>query len=188
MDKLLIIVDMLNDFITPGGKLSFPKGQDVVEPIARLRTAFRAAGATVVYDNDAHPEDAEEFSRWPVHCVMGTPGARVVDALAAGAGDITIHKDALSLFADGRAAAILRGLGARHLYLAGVATEYCVKEAAIQAAAEGFAVTVIVDAVAAVDLTPGDGERALEAMAAAGVALAATEAVLAGLAHASASA
>jgi nicotinamidase/pyrazinamidase len=179
MDKLLVIVDMLNDFITPGGKLSFPSGQGVIEPIARLRAAFRAAGATVVYDNDAHPEDSEEFAHWPVHCVMGTDGARIVDALAAGPGDIVIHKDALSLFADGRAAAVLRGLGAKRLYVVGVATEYCVKEAAIHALEAGFAVTVVTDAVAAVDLAAGDGDRALAAMAEAGAEFALAKDVLA---------
>ena len=75
----------------------------------------------------------------------------------------------------------MRGFGANHLYMAGVATEYCVKEAALHALDAGFAVTVITDAIAAVDLTPGDGARALAAMAAAGADFAATEAVLATL-------
>ncbi|WP_300164077.1 isochorismatase family cysteine hydrolase [Solidesulfovibrio sp.] len=179
MDKLLLIVDMLNDFIEPGGRLHFPAGAGVVAPIARLRRAFRAAGAAVVYDNDAHPEDSGEFAHWPVHCVMGTPGARVVDALSPGPGDVVVHKDALSLFDVPRAGALLRALGAGRLYVVGVATEYCVKEAALHALAAGFEVTVVTDAVAAVDLTPGDGERALAAMAEAGAAFATTERVLA---------
>jgi nicotinamidase/pyrazinamidase len=181
MGKLLLVVDMLNDFIAPGGRLHFPAGAGVVAPIVRLRAAFRAAGAPVVYDNDAHPEDAAEFTHWPVHCVMGTPGARIVDALAAGPGDVVIHKDALSLFDVPWAASVLRALGAGRLYVAGVATEYCVKEATLHALDAGFAVTVITDAIAAVDFTPGDGARALAAMAAAGADFAATEAVLATL-------
>ncbi|WP_428562793.1 MAG: cysteine hydrolase family protein [Solidesulfovibrio sp. DCME] len=181
MDSVFLVVDMLNDFITPGGNLYFPMGQGVVAPIVRLRRAFRAAGVTVVYDNDAHPEDSEEFAHWPVHCVMGTAGARLVDDLAAGPGDIIIHKDTLSLFADGRAASLLRGVGAKRLYVAGVATEYCVKEAVLHALEAGFAVTVVGDAIAAVDLAPGDGERAVAAMAAAGADFTTTEALLAQL-------
>ncbi|MEA4855552.1 isochorismatase family cysteine hydrolase [Solidesulfovibrio sp.] len=181
MDKAFVIVDMLNDFITPGGNLFFPKGQGAVAPIVRLRQAFRAVGAPVIYDNDAHPEDSEEFAHWPVHCVMGTHGARIVDALAAGPGDIVIHKDALSLFADGRAARVLRGLGVKRLYVAGVATEYCVKEAVLHALEAGFAATVVRDAIAAVDLDPEDGARAVAALAAAGADFATTEELLAEL-------
>ena len=181
MSAVFLIVDMVNDFINPEGKLFFPRGAEVIAPIVRLRAAFRSAGMPVVYDNDAHPKDSQEFAHWPVHCVMGTPGARIVDALAAGAGDVVIHKDALSLFDVPWAASVLRALGAGRLYVAGVATEYCVKEATLHALDAGFAVTVITDAIAAVDLTPGDGARALAAMAAAGADFAATEAVLATL-------
>lgn len=181
MDKVLLIVDMLNDFIEPWGKLYFPKGAGVIAPIVRLRAAFRAAGAPILYDNDAHPEDSGEFAVWPPHCLMGSAGARLVDALAAGPGDVIFHKDALSLFAHSRAGDVLRGLGGRHLYVVGVATEYCVKEATLDALAQGFAVTVVSDATASVDLQAGDGDRAVAAMHAAGAAFAATDQVLAQL-------
>lgn len=181
-DKALIIVDMLNDFITPGGRLYFAGGDKVIAPIARLRAAFKAAGAPVLYDNDAHPEDATEFKVWPPHCVVGTAGARIVDPLAAGPGDIILHKDALSLFSEPLAPDLLRCLGAHTLYLTGVATEYCVKEAAVDALARGFAVVVVVDAIAGANLEAGDSDRAMEAMRIAGAAFASTEQVLAELA------
>jgi len=181
MDKVLLIVDMLNDFIEPWGKLYFPKGAAVIAPIVRLRAAFRAAGAPVLYDNDAHPEDSGEFATWPPHCLVGSDGARIVGALAAEPGDVIFHKDALSLFAHSRAGDVLRGLGGRHLYVAGVATEYCVKEGVLDALAQGFAVTVVSDAIAEVDLEAGNGDRALMAMRAAKAAFATTEQVLAEL-------
>uniref|UniRef100_I2PWD1 Nicotinamidase-like amidase n=1 Tax=Desulfovibrio sp. U5L TaxID=596152 RepID=I2PWD1_9BACT len=182
-EKALIIVDMLNDFITPGGRLYFAGGSRVVEPVARLRAAFRTAGAPVLYDNDAHPEDSAEFRTWPPHCVAGTAGARIVDALAAGPGDIVFHKDALSLFSEPLAADLLRCLGAHTLYVTGVATEYCVKEAVLGALAHGFAVVVVVDAIAGAELEAGDGERAMEAMRLAGAAFASTGQVVAELAR-----
>lgn len=180
MDNVLLIVDMLNDFILPEGKLSFPKGRAVIAPIAALRNAFRADGEAVVYDNDAHPEDSEEFATWPPHCVMGTPGARVVDALTPGPGDIVFNKDSLSLFVHTHAAVLLRSLvaGGGRLYVAGVATEYCVKEAVLGALERGFAVTVVTDAIAGVESTPGDCDRAIAAMRAAGAEFASATDVL----------
>jgi nicotinamidase/pyrazinamidase len=181
MHSVFCIVDMVNDFISPDGKLYFPRGADAVAPIVRLKAAFRAAGVPVLYDNDAHPEDSGEFEVWPPHCLMGSRGARLIDALAAGPGDIVFHKDALSLFYDGTAEKLLRGLETSRLYVAGVATEYCVKDCVLDALARGFAVTVIQDAVAGVDLTEGDCQRALAAMRQAGAVFASTEAVLAEL-------
>ncbi len=182
MSKIFIIVDMLNDFIKPDGKLSFPRGEGVVGPIVRLKAAFRAAGVPVIYDCDAHPKDSKEFAVWPPHCVMGSWGAQIVPELAAGPGDIIFHKDSLTFFYDGSAEKILRGLGATHLYVAGVATEYCVKWCALDALARGFAVTVIEDAIAGVDLEAGDADRAVEAMRLAGATFIAAEAMLAELA------
>lgn len=182
MDSVCIIVDMVNDFVRPEGKLSFPRAAGVIEPIVRLRAAFRAAGVPVVYDNDAHPEDSGEFTVWPPHCLMGSWGAQLIDDLAAGPGDIIFHKDSLTFFYSDEAEKLLRGLGAGHLYLVGVATEYCVKHCALDALARGFAVTVVTDAIAGVDLAPGDCDRAIEAMRQAGAAFAASEAVLATLA------
>jgi len=181
MSAVFIIVDMLNDFIHPEGKLFFPKGSGVIEPIGRLKTAFRVSGVPVVYDNDAHPKDSKEFAAWPPHCIMGRWGSRIVRELAAAPGDIIFHKDSLTFFYNGAAEKLLRGLGATKLYVAGVATEYCVKWCVLDALARGFAVTVIEDAIAGVDLKEGDVDRAVEAMRLAGAVLATTETVLAAL-------
>ncbi|KHK01421.1 cysteine hydrolase family protein [Desulfovibrio sp. TomC] len=178
MGKLFVIVDMLNDFIKPSGKLYFAKGQGVVDPIVRLRAAFRAAGWPVLYVNDAHPEDSEEFASWPPHCVMGTWGARIVDELQAGPGDIVFHKDAMSFLAHAPAENLLKAFGATHLYMAGVATEYCVQACSLDARARGLAVTVVLDAIAGVDLHEGDADKALETMRQAGVAFTDTAALL----------
>ena len=178
MDSVFLIVDMVNDFLRPEGKLSFPKGAGAIAPIVRLKAALRAAGVPVVYDNDAHPKDSKEFETWPPHCLMGSWGARIVDELAAAPGDIIFHKDSLTFFYNGSAEKLLRGLGATHLYVAGVATEYCVKGCVLDALDRGFAVTVIGDAIAGVDLKPGDTDQALTAMGQAGASFATTQEVL----------
>ena len=182
MSAVFLIVDMLNDFIHPEGKLYFPKGAEVIAPIASLKAAFRASGVPVVYDNDAHPKDSKEFEVWPPHCVMGRWGSRLVRELAAEAGDIVFHKDSLTFFYNGSAEKLLRGLGATKLYVAGVATEDFVKWCVLDALARGFAVTVVGDAIAGVDLKEGDTDRAVEAMRLAGATFATAETVLAALA------
>ncbi len=171
MEDLLIVVDMLNDFIHPDGKLYFPKGAAVVEPCARLRRAFLAAGLPVVHAADAHPADSLEFADWPPHCLAGSWGARVIDDLAPVAGELVAHKDAMSLFTNAAMDGLLKGLGVKRLHLCGVATEYCVQACALDAAARGYGVTVAVDAIAGVDMTSGASQTALEAMARAGVRL-----------------
>jgi nicotinamidase/pyrazinamidase len=178
MEDLLVVVDMLNDFIHPDGKLYFPKGAAVVEPCARLRRAFHAAGLPVIHAADAHPADSREFADWPPHCLAGSWGSRVIDELAPAAGELVAHKDAMSLFSHAAMDRLLKGLGVKRLHLCGVATEYCVQACALDAAARGYDVTVVVDAIAGVDMTPGASKAALEAMTRAGVRLAFCDDVL----------
>jgi nicotinamidase/pyrazinamidase len=181
MDKSLVIIDMLNDFILPSGKLYFEKGRTAIEPIVRLKAAFRDGKAQVVYGNDTHSKESAEFADWTPHCLAGSSGARIVKELAPQSGDIVLHKDSLSLFANGVAKRMMRGLEVSHLYLTGVATEYSVQQSALDAVACGLTVTVVTDAVAGVDLRPGDAQRALEAMRQAGVRFTTTESLLASL-------
>lgn len=168
MDKALIIVDMLNDFIRPDGRLYFPEARGIIPAVAGLRAGFAACGLPVAYSNDAHPEDSAEFKVWPPHCVAGTEGARVVDELAPGPDDGVYPKDSLRAFDNPDLETDLRAAGARELFVCGTATEYCVREAVIGALARGFAVFVVEDAIAGVDLRPGDVDRATDAMLRAG--------------------
>ncbi|GAB6037488.1 nicotinamidase [Fundidesulfovibrio butyratiphilus] len=183
MSELFVIVDMLNDFLRPEGKLYFPKGQTTIEPLVRLKAAYRAAGTPVLYVSDAHPENSEEFAVWPPHCLVGSWGARVVDELACEPDDLVLHKDALSFFSAPAAASLLRGLGVSHVVIAGVATEYCVRACALDAAARGHRVTVARDAIASVDIREHDGQEALDAMRQGGVSFADCAELLRGLAE-----
>jgi nicotinamidase/pyrazinamidase len=186
----LLVVDVQNDFADPGGSLFVRGGEEVVPVIDGEIERARAGGALVVYTQDWHPEHTPHFRQdggiWPVHCVGGTwgaefhPGLEVVDGaefVKKGTGG----EDGYSAFSmrDPRSGevgatvleSILRSRRIERVVIAGLATDYCVKESAVDATARGFAATVLTDAVRAVDLQPGDGERAFDAMRGAGVTL-----------------
>ena len=175
-ETALIAVDVQHDFL-PGGALGVPGGDAVVEPLVR------AAGAAgfVVKTGDAHTADhcsfTEQGGTWPVHCVAGTHGADLHPAIAAFDGPLiekatTQGADAYSGFDGTRLAELLREAGVTHVLVGGLATDYCVKATVLDALRAGFRTTVLTDAVAAVEVQPGDGRRALDEMVAAGAHLA----------------
>ena len=178
----LVIVDVQNDFC-PGGALGVSGGDAVVPVLNRYAERFAAAGAPVFASRDWHPSKTSHFKAyggvWPPHCVQGTPGADFHPQLALPPGSTIVSKgmdpseDAYSCFqaetADGMPfAAALGEVGVGRLYIGGLATDYCVKSTVVDGVHEGFEMVVLADAIAAVDLTPGDGARALEEMRAAG--------------------
>ena len=168
----LIAVDVQRDFL-PGGALGVTGGDVVVGPLLELAARFRLRIAT----RDFHPPDHCSFvaqgGPWPPHCVIGTLGAGLHSAIDAIA-DIIVSKgsnrdvEQYSGFDAPGLAALLRARDVGHVVIGGLATDYCVRATALAARREGFAVTIAVDAVRAVDLTTGDGDRALDEMRAAG--------------------
>ena len=168
----LIAVDVQYDFL-PGGALGVPGADAVVEPLLRAARDV----ALVVRTRDAHPAAhcsfAEQGGPWPPHCVLGTRGAELHPAIAALPGPLidkatAIEPDAYSGFDGTGLAALLRAAGITHVLVGGLATDYCVKATVLHALEAGFEVTVLREAIAAVDVEPGDGERALEEMTRAG--------------------
>jgi len=174
----LVVVDVQNDFADPAGSLSVVGGAEVVPVINAEIVRAKEAGAHVVYTADWHPETTPHFAKdggiWPVHCVAETWGAEfhpdlVVDGPVVRKG--SNGEDGYSGFsmADPETgettptemADLLRGWGVTKVIVSGLATDYCVKATALDAIDEGFEVRLMCDAVRAVDLTPGDGERAL---------------------------
>ena len=184
-DTALIVVDMQNDFVHPWGTLRVRGAEEVLNPLNRAIQAAERTGAPVVYSKDWHPESTRHFRHrggpWPPHCVRDSWGAALVSGLVRASPSIELHKgtgeeDGYSAFTviepdgtfrDTGLAALLRRLGVRTVMVGGVATDYCVKHTAIDAARLGFETTVALDAIRAVDVQPGDGARALEEMAAA---------------------
>jgi nicotinamidase/pyrazinamidase len=184
----LILVDVQNDFADPEGALSVAGADTVVAAANREIAAALAAGAIVVATQDWHPERTPHFvtdgGPWPVHCVGGTWGADLHPSLALSADAPRVRKgangeDGYSGFTmrdpvSGQTKpteleAILRDAGARRAVVIGLATDYCVKATALDAARLGFETTIVEEAIAAVDLARGDGERALAELRNAGV-------------------
>jgi len=184
MAKALLIIDFQNDF-TAGGALEVPHGDEIAAPVKRLAEAFDIVVAT----RDWHPPDHASFQAqggpWPVHCVRGTHGAEFhpgmegidLDAVV----DVGQGRDdeGYSGFENSDLARILRDHDTDQVYVCGLATDYCVRASAIDACREGFGVTVVEDAVRAVDVNPGDGERAFQDMREAGARIATSDEVLA---------
>lgn len=168
----LIATDVQRDFL-PGGALGVRDGDAVVAPLV----AMVAGAGLVVATRDFHPADHCSFDArggpWPPHCVIGTPGSLLHPAIDAVA-QLVVSKgmdpdrEQYSAFDTGLGA-MLHAHGVRRLVIGGLATDYCVRYTAIAAREAGFEVAVVAEASRAVDVRAGDGDRALEAMSAAGV-------------------
>lgn len=176
--KALLIVDVQNDFC-PGGALPAPEGDKVVPVINRLMDKFDL----IVASKDWHPQETVHFQKWPVHCVRDTRGAEFHPDLNAQKIHQVFYKgtgnkdDGYSAFeaTNLNLADFLRERGVDELYVTGIATDYCVRASAIDAAKAGFKTYVVEDAVAAVNVNPGDDQRAFEDMKKAGVTVVQSE-------------
>jgi len=186
----LVVVDVQNDFADPAGGLSVAGGDAIIATVNREIAMAANDGALVVLTQDWHPETTPHFAKdggiWPVHCVHDTWGAALHP-------DLRLPDDALGIRKgangeDGYSGftmrdpvtgetiateleALLHDRGIERVVVVGLATDYCVKATAIDAVRLGFDTSLLTDAVAAVELQPGDGERAIAEMADAGVTM-----------------
>ena len=196
MDALLI-VDYQRDFL-PGGALPVPGGDEIAIPISRLIDSFELVVAT----RDWHPadhgsflgadvdparwqEDGDQAAIWPAHCVQGTPGAGLDPAIDPDRVALVVDKgedrwsQGYSAFEGTPLADFLHEHGVERLYVAGLATEFCVKRSVLDARSAGFAVVVVADAIRGVDAEPDASLRAIAEMVEAGATLATTEEITA---------
>ena len=181
----LVVVDVQNDFADPNGSLYVKGGEKVVPVVNQEVAAAREAGSPVFYTQDWHPESTPHFQKdggiWPVHCVQGTWGAEFHP-------DLEVVGEVVQKGADGndgysgfstrdpesgeeaptRLEGLLRDASVERIVVVGLATDYCVKETAIDGARKGFDTHVLGDAIAAVNLSPEDGDKAIAAMKKAG--------------------
>jgi nicotinamidase/pyrazinamidase len=184
----LLVVDVQNDFADPAGSLFVRGGDEVVGRINDEIQRAASAGAFVIYTQDWHPPSTPHFAKdggvWPVHCVAETWGAELHPGLVVAGPSVrkgSNGEDGYSGFTmrdpetgEDRATALealLHQCGVTHLVVVGLATDYCVRGTVLDARSLGYETTVLTEGVAAVELTPGDGARALEEMAAAGAHL-----------------
>ena len=171
-----MIIDYQNDFASPDGALSVPGGEDVA---GRINELARSGGFDlVVATRDWHPPDHSSFEEqggtWPVHCVQDTEGAQLHPALDQSAVDIVFDKgqnqatEGYSAFETPELGELLRDREIDNVTVVGLATDVCVKNTALDGVKEGFSVRVDSRAARGVDLEPGDSDRALDEMRAAG--------------------
>lgn len=182
----LIVVDVQRDFL-PGGALAVAEGDQVVPVLNRYIAHFEQAGLPSVFTRDWHPANHCSFRAqggpWPPHCVTDSAGAAFAPGLVLPASGHVVSKaataeaDAYSGFQGTGLADWLRARGCRRLFVGGLATDYCVRETVRDALAAGFAVVLLRDAVRAVEVQPGDGARAEQAMREAGAASATLQAL-----------
>ncbi len=194
---VLLLIDVQNDFC-PGGGLAVPEGDAVVPLINRLAAGFAHVVLTQDWHPPGHLSFASSHpgrapfetleaaygaqTLWPDHCVQGTPGADFHKDLQSARGELIVRKgfrreiDSYSAFFENDRATptgltgYLRTRGFERVFLAGLATDFCVHFSAVDAAREGFTALVIEDACRAIDLD-GSLAAAKRAMAEAGVEL-----------------
>jgi nicotinamidase/pyrazinamidase len=184
MARALLVIDFQNDFTPPDGALAVDGGDEIGEPVKRLAEDIGLVFAT----RDWHPPDHSSFDTqggpWPVHCVQGTPGAELHPAMAdvevQAIVDVGRERDdqGYSGFEKSNLAELLREHGVDEVVVCGLATDYCVRASTIDACREGFDVAVATDAIRAVEVEPGDGDRALQEMREAGARIATSDELL----------
>ena len=174
--KVLLIVDVQNDFC-PGGALGVPEGHKIVPMINKYVRIFSKNKLPIFATRDWHPLRSRHFKDfgglWPVHCLQNTRGAAFHPDLKFPKDTILLYKgmdpeeDCYSSFSaqdlSGQSLyGLLKRMGIIELYIAGLATDYCVKFTAIDALKQKFKVKILSDAVKGVDLKPHDSEEVIK--------------------------
>jgi nicotinamidase/pyrazinamidase len=169
----IVVVDVQNDFL-PGGALAVPGGDRVVPVLNRYLALFDERSLPIFATRDWHPVNhcsfREHGGTWPPHCVAGTSGAAFAPALALPPATIVVSKgtdagkEAYSGFQGTDLAARLRAAGVRRLFIGGLATEFCVLATVSDALSEGFSVFLLLDAIQALEIKPGDARRSEQEM------------------------
>lgn len=182
LKQALIVVDVQNDFC-PGGTLAVAHGDEVVEPLNRVIDEFLEHDAPVYKTRDWHTPTTKHFKPhgiWPVHCVQNTKGAEFhpalrddprIEVISKGLGDT----DCYSAFDETDLASRLHTQNVEEVVVGGLATDYCVKNTVLDALKNGFKVKALQNAMRAVDVEPGDGDRAIEEMRSAGAEIVSTD-------------
>jgi nicotinamidase/pyrazinamidase len=187
-NSALLLVDVQNDFC-PGGALAVPQGDRIVPVINRLMPLFPFVFATEDWHPANHISFKERGGPWPPHCIQQTKGAELhpeidraeIDLLLRKA--ITPDRDAYSGFEARDEAGrsldeALKQSGVTRLYVVGLATDYCVRATVLDGLKNGYEVLVVADAIRAVEVAEGDGQRAMEEMVEKGARLVASSDIL----------
>lgn len=179
IEAAVLVVDVQNDFC-PGGSLAVKNGNKVIKPLNKLLSYARAKGLPMAASRDWHPENTVHFETWPAHCIQNTKGAEFhpdlnlsgVTVFSKGMGN---NDNGYSPFegidSQGKSLREFLEKVKRIIYIGGLATDYCVKAAVLDAIRLEYDTYLLMDAIKAVDLNKGDGEKAIEEMVKAGAKL-----------------
>jgi len=183
LKKALLVVDVQNDFCQKGA-LAVPEGGKTLPNINKYIKIFSRSRLPIFATRDWHPKKTVHFKKygglWPVHCVQGTRGAQFHPKLRLSRETVLLYKgmhpkvDSYSAFQAEDENGInflklLKVLGIEEIYIAGLATDYCVKFSAYDAIKSGFKVKILTDAIKGVNLKPNDSKEAVKGMVKAGV-------------------
>lgn len=182
LKKALLVVDVQNDFC-PKGALAVPEGDKIIPNINKYIKIFSENKSPIFATRDWHPKKTIHFKKyggpWPIHCVQDTKGAKFHPKLKLTREAILLYKgmdpkeDSYSAFQAKDENGIkflnlLKILGIQEIYIAGLATDYCVKFSARDCLKNGFKVKILTDAIKGVNLKPTDSREALKEMFKAG--------------------
>ena len=185
LKKALLVVDVQNDF-TPRGALGVPQGDRIIPVLNKYIKLFSGKNLPVFASRDWHPKKTTHFKKfggvWPVHCLQDSAGAAFHPTLRLPQEAILLYKgmdpakDSYSAFQAEDSSGkdllnLLRYMGIEEIYVAGLATDYCVKFSSIDAIKHGLKVNVLADAIKGVNLLPEDSRNAIKEMASWGVKL-----------------
>jgi nicotinamidase-related amidase len=162
-NKAVIIIDMLNDFVT--GKLEAKRAKYIIPNIKKLVKAARKSNVPVIYSNDAHyPQDVEVTRKWGKHAIKGTEGAEVIPELKPAKKDYIVEKRTYSSFYETGLDPLLRSMyneeGVKTVILCGLHTNMCVRHTAADAFFRGYHIIIAKDGVEA--FTQEDQEQGIK--------------------------
>lgn len=185
LKKALLIVDVQKDFC-PGGALAVPEGDKIIPALNKYIKLFSQSKLSIFASRDWHPQKTKHFKKfggiWPAHCVQKTKGAEFHPKLKLPKETIILSKgmdpqiDSYSAFqaedANGQPFLnLLKILGIEELYVAGLATDYCVKSSCLDAIKFCFKVKLLTDAIKGVNLKKNDSDEAIKEMVKGGAKL-----------------
>ena len=155
-DSAVVVIDLANDFVYPGGVIADAGGpeyqrraQAIIPQLRRLLEAARRAGIPIVYATDAHEPGDSELQKWPPHAMRGTRWAQVVPDLAPQPGDVVLEKRTYSPFVGSEIDSLLTARGIKRLYITGLHTDCCARHTSGDAFQRGYDLVWVTDALQA---------------------------------------
>lgn len=152
----VVVIDMANDFVYPGGVIADAGGPDyqrraqqIIPPLARLLAAARRAGITIIYATDAHTPGDSELRKWPPHAMAGTRNAEIVPGLKPEPADVVLGKQTYSPFLNPAFERVLKDRGVTRLYITGLHTDCCARHTSGDAFQRGYDLVWVTDALQA---------------------------------------